>query len=298
MSLNPGFSFVDDQIVLSIDPFVVRLKSAIPAVQSSVSWLYQDYVFFNDQADTTFNDFSISIEQVGGLRRFFRPQVQFKFDGKMPFKPLPYSQAYPFFEWGLNWCIANHCFRYLILHAAVVEKNGQAVIMPGQPGAGKSTLCAALIGHGWRLLSDEMAIFDLNSSELIPIVRPVSLKNESIPIIKAFVPDAVIGESFHDTAKGTVAHMKPPVASIQNAKLRTKGRWIVFPQFRKNSPLSQQPINGAKAVLDLANNAFNYNVLGVCGFEKLCDLVQDCDCYRLEYGRLDDALDFFNTLFE
>lgn len=297
MSLNPEFSFIEDQIVLSIDPFVVRLKSAIPAVQSSISTLYQDYVFFNQNADI-FADFSISIEQVGGLRRFFRPQVQFRFDGKMPFKPLPYSQAYPFFEWGLNWCIANHCFRYLILHAAVVEKNGHAVIMPGQPGAGKSTLCAALIGHGWRLLSDEMAIIDLNSPELIPIVRPVSLKNESIPIIKAFVPDAVMGESFRDTAKGTVAHMKPPVASIQNAKLRTKGRWIVFPQFRKDLPLSQQSISGAKAVLDLANNAFNYNVLGVCGFEKLCDLVQGCDCYRLEYGRLHDALDFFDTLFE
>ena len=295
MPVSSKNAFIEDQAILSIEPFVVRLKSAIPAVQTSISHLYQAHVFL-DQCTDSFADFNIGIDQVGGLRRFFRPQVQFKFDGKMPFKPLPYSQAYPFFEWGLNWCIANHHFRHLLLHAAVVEKNGQAVILPGEPGAGKSTLCAALVGHGWRLLSDEMAMIDLTSTELIPIVRPISLKNESIPIIKGFVPDAVIGESFHDTAKGTVAHMKPPVASVQNASLRTKGRWVVFPQFRKGSALSVETINSAKAVLDLAKNAFNYNVLGVRGFEKLCDLVQKCDCYRLEYSHLDEAIDFFANL--
>jgi HprK-related kinase A len=136
----------------------------------------------------------------------------------------------------------------------------------------------------------------LTSTELIPIVRPVSLKNESISIIKEFIPDVVMGESFHDTAKGTVSHMKPPVASVQNARLRTKGRWVVFPQFRKDSSISVEPISSAKAVLDLAKNSFNYNVLGVRGFEKLCDLVESCDCFQLEYSHLDDAIDFFASL--
>jgi len=288
-------AFVDNQTTLSIEPFVVRLKSAIPAVQSSICHLYQGHVFLPQNAGN-FVDFHIIIDQVGGARRFYKRQVQFKFDGKTPFKPLPYSQAFPFFEWGLNWCIANHSFRHLLLHAAVVEKNGQAVILPGQPGAGKSTLCAALVGRGWRLLSDEMAMIDLTSTELIPIVRPVSLKNESISIISGFVPDVVMGESFLDTSKGTVAHMKPPLASVQNASLRTKGRWVVFPQFRQDSSISVESISRAKAVLDLAKNAFNYNVLGARGFEKLCDLVEACDCFRLEYSHLDEAIDFFSDL--
>jgi HprK-related kinase A len=293
--VSPDSLFADNQTVIAIEPFVVRLRSAIPSVQSSICHLYQGYGFSPPNGGN-FVDFHISIDQVGGARRFYKPQVQFKFDGKTPFKPLPYSQAFPFFEWGLNWCIANHNFRHLLLHAAVIEKNGQAVILPGQTGAGKSTLCAALVGHGWRLLSDEMAMIDLTTTELIPIVRPVSLKNESISIIKKFVPDAEMGESFHDTAKGTVAHMKPLVSSVQNAKLRTKGRWVVFPQFRKDSPISVESMSSASAVLDLAKNAFNYNVLGACGFDKLCDLVQDCDCFQLEYSHLDHALNFFSDL--
>jgi len=295
MPVNPEAVFVGNQTTIAIEPFVVSLKTVIPSVQSSICHLYREHVFLLQNAEY-FTDFHINIDKVGGFRRFYKPQVQFKFEGKAPFKPLPYSQAFPFFEWGLNWCIANHSFRHLLLHAAVVEKNGQAVILPGQPGAGKSTLCAALVGRGWRLLSDEMAMIDLNSTELIPIVRPVSLKNESISIITGFVPDAVMGESFLDTAKGTVAHMKPPVSSVQNASLRSKGRWVVFPRFSKDSSMSIEPVSRAKAILDLAKNAFNYNVLGGRGFETLCDLVQACDCFRLEYSHLDEAIDFFASL--
>ena len=43
------------------------------------------------------------------------------------------------YEWGVNWCIGTtgHC--NLILHSAVVEKDGRGVILPAIPGSGKST---------------------------------------------------------------------------------------------------------------------------------------------------------------
>jgi HprK-related kinase A len=80
-------------------------------------------------------------------------------------------------EWGMNWCIASHMHYYLMLHAAVLERDGHALIMPGDPGAGKSTLTAALMLDGWRLLSDEIALIDRNDGLLYGLARPVSLKN-------------------------------------------------------------------------------------------------------------------------
>ena len=106
------------------------------------------------------------------------------------FNPLPAEQAFPLLEWGLNWCVATQCHQYLILHAAVLERGGRALIMPAPPGSGKSTLCAALVARGWRLFSDELALIEIGGGQIVPLPRPISLKNESIDrIISGFWPE-------------------------------------------------------------------------------------------------------------
>lgn len=285
-------------VYLYIAPFIVRLQSDIPDVLTSIESLYQNkLVLTAEQHPEIFSDYHVRIIKVRGLRSFYRPQVQFYFDGKTPFKPLPYSQAFPFFEWGVNWCITNHTYQYLLLHAAVIEKNGKALILPGQPGAGKSTLCAALVCRGWRLLSDEMAVIDMHSKELIPIVRPVSLKNESITIIKDFSPEAVYGTSFLDTAKGTVAHMRPPDSSYLHSRLRVVASRIVFPQYQASAATNLLALPKGQALLKVAENSFNYNVLGNQGFATLCDLIQQCDCAEFVYSDLDEAVHLFSNLY-
>lgn len=285
-------------VYLSIAPFVVRLQSDIPDVLISIETLYQNnQVLTPAKNSEIFSDYHVRIVKVKGLRSYYRPQVQFYFDGKSPFKPLPYSQAYPFFEWGVNWCISNHTYQYLILHAAVIEKNGKALILPGQPGAGKSTLCAALVCRGWRLLSDEMAVIDMHSKELIPIVRPINLKNNSIKIIKNFAPDAKFGHSFLDTAKGTVAHMRPPENSYLQSTTRVFASRIVFPHYQASAATDLQALPKGQALLKVAGNSFNYNVLGNQGFKSLCDLIQHCDCAEFVYSDLDEAVNLFSKLY-
>jgi HprK-related kinase A len=284
------------KIVLAIEPFAIELTTSIPSVMTSVENLYADFPVLNAE-EHGFADFHIEIAPPQGMRRWYRPQVQFYFDGIAPFKPLPISQSYPFFEWGLNWCIATTVHQYLLIHAAVVEKNGHALILSGEPGAGKSTLCAALVNRGWRLLSDEMAVIDPQTQEIIPVVRPVSLKNESITIIKQWAPDAIMGESFLDTSKGTVAHSKPPKDSVVNAKTRAKCALIVFPKFSSEvDSCSLETLSKGQAVLKLADNSFNYNVLGSDGVHCVCDLVEQSDCYTFRYSNLNEAVELFSTL--
>jgi len=188
---------------LKIGGFNVCLSSSIPEVADHLLVLYGASDVINDEA---FIDFYISLAPPSKLRRYFRPQVNFSYDGYFPFKPLPYDQASAMFEWGLNWCIASHSHQYLIIHAAVVERNGQAFIFPGTPGSGKSTLCAALVCSGWRLLSDEMTLVSLADGLVYPVPRPISLKNRSIDVIRSFSPDVIFGEIVNDTSKGSVNH--------------------------------------------------------------------------------------------
>jgi len=182
-------SLAHGKLKLKVGHFNVCLSSSVPTVADHIFRLYDHYDLIDDEQ---FIDFFVSLATPNTIHRFFRPQINFSFDGYSPFRPLPYSHASALFEWGLNWCIASQSQQYLIIHAAVVEKNNQAFIFAGTPGSGKSTLCAGLVCRGWRLLSDEMTLVSLADGLIYPVPRPVSLKNQSLDVIKQFSPDALI----------------------------------------------------------------------------------------------------------
>jgi len=272
---------------VKIGPFWINLRSAIPDLQRHIAFFYEQY----DTTDADrFFDFHISLKRSGGIRRWIKPQVSFLLDEYAPFKPLPYVQAFAMFEWGLNWCIATTAHHYLIVHAAVLEKDGRGIIMPGVPGSGKSTLCAAMSLRGWRLLSDEMALVDPRSLTITPVPRPVSLKNESIGVIQNFSATAEIGPAAKDTAKGTVAHLKPILASVHSTGVTCQPGAIVFPKYRAGSDMTLTESPKTRALIEIQENAFNTHILGKEGFDSATALINSHPVYRLEYSRLDEAL--------
>ncbi|WP_338769379.1 HprK-related kinase A [Massilia sp. METH4] len=272
--------------------FTTLLRSPIASVADGIHRLYGDYPL-----SSGFADFHLDLVRPATLRRWLRPQVTLLYDRRSMFKPLPLDQAFPMFEWGLNWCVSSRANRYLIIHAAVVEKNGRAVILPAPPGSGKSTLCAALVGRGgWRLLSDELALLRLEEGVLHPLPRPISLKNASIAVIRDYVPGSVMSRAVTDTAKGTVAHMRAPADSVARAGESALPAWVVFPRFEAGSAATAEPVARADTFMQLAQNCFNYSLLGAEGFTALAGLVERSRGYRFRYSKLDDALAFFDSL--
>jgi HprK-related kinase A len=170
------------------------------------------------------------------------------------------------------------------------------VLLPAPPGSGKSTLCAALVTRGWRLLSDEMTLVRLDDGAVLPLPRPVSLKNESIGVIRAYAPDAVLSTPVANTNKGTIAHLKAPGASIARAGDPARPAFIVFPRYEAQAPTSLVPLPKARAFMGVAENAFNYQVLGQRGFTALGALIDATTAFEFRYSRLDDAVQLFERL--
>ncbi len=274
-------------------PFTTLLRTQLPDVIENLCLLYKDHIASTEKG---FSDFHLDVLQPKLFRRWYKPQVNFSHDGISPFSPLPRQHAYAIFEWGLNWCIANYANNYLMIHSAVLEKNGYGVILPGVPGAGKSTLTAALALSEWRLFSDEMALIEPSNRVLISNPRPISLKNESISIIKKFSPKAIFGMQIHETTKGTVSHMRPPAESVARAHESATPSAIVFPRYQARSETALTPITKSRAFMSLCDNAFNYNIQGKKGFEVLKDIISRCDCYQLEYSQIDEAIETFDQL--
>lgn len=282
-------------LILRTGGFNVRIASRFDSVRRAISLLYADYPLL---ADDAFTDFQISLERSGGLRRLFRQQVRAHSDGVMPFFPMPAAHAFPLFEWALNLFVSTSVNGMLIIHAAVVEKNGLAAILPGSPGSGKSTLCAALVNRGWRLLSDELTLVRISDGRIVPLPRPVSLKNASIGVIGAYAPQAVFSASVADTSKGTIAHMKPPAESVRRAEEPAQPAWVIFPKYAAGATTRLDPVSRASGFMKLADNAFNYSGLGLQGFETVARLIDVADCYDFRYSILDEAIAAFDALAE
>lgn len=285
-------TLANEGLCLQVGPYVYKILSGIPVIRSGLKTLYADFPIADPAA---FVDFDISFMQRNLLQKI-RGQAEFLFDQQSPFDPMTAAQAYAFLEWGMNWCISINMNEYLKLHAAVVAKNGVGIIMPGVPGAGKSTLCAALGLSGWRILSDEHALIPPQTTDLIPLYRPVSLKNESIAAIRAFFPEAVFGPLSSNTHKGEVLHLKADIAPDSHDTAAVPARMMVFPRYSADEPEGLYRRDRSASFVLAAYHSFNYSLMGLAGFHAMRHLIENVECYDLVYRDLNWAVDAVETL--
>jgi HprK-related kinase A len=271
---------------LRTGPFLFEIRSTSLLAHRGLTFHYSDHLV---EDAGSFADFHVSVGPPRSMRRWLAPQCVFALDGRTTFKPLPADQAFPMLEWGLNWCISAYCHQYLIVHAAVIACGGDAAILPGAPGSGKSTICAAMLVRGWRLLSDELTLVQPATGLVTPLPRPVSLKNRSIQALQAFATDVALGPVTQGTVKGEVSHLKPSQESVYRSDEPARPAWIVLPRYAEGAAIDVERIDKAQAFMELAENAFNYSVYGRRGFELLANLVDRAECYRLTYSDLDSA---------
>src|SRR5487761_37651 len=282
-----------ETIHLRLGPFTAAFATGFDDVVDALDRLYPPQ--FREQK-SDFSDFHVALVPGKGLRRYVRPQARLLIDGQDPFKPLPADQALPLVEWGLNYAIAGLAHQYLIVRAAAIEKNGRVAILPGAPGSGKSTLAAGLVHRGWRLLSDELALIRRDDGQVVPLVRPVNLKNASIDVLKSFAPQAVFSDAVADTVKGTVALMRAPDDSLERVDEVAPVGWIVFPRWRSGAPARLTPFSKAASLIEIGHHAMNYSLHGAQGFALISKILERSGCYRFAYGDINEAASAFDAL--
>jgi HprK-related kinase A len=267
-------------------PLLMRVGTTLSELVEPIGLLYADYLL---APTDELPDFDARVD-VAPRWRTIVGRVETVIDGRAAFEPFRREHALPMLEWAMNWCVFTRPHQYLLLHSAVVARPEGGLLMSGEPGAGKSTLTAALAFRDWRLLSDEVAMIPPGTRHLLPLPRPIGLKNDSIDIIRTDVPTAVIGPATANTKKGTVAHVRAPAASVAQANEPAEAKWVLFPRFVPGMSAEIRRVSRGDALLRLGVQSFNYSTLGVDGFETLADVVDGCECFEMRYGSLADAL--------
>ena len=241
-------------------------------------------------------DFSLSLKSTSPIRRYFRKQCIIEVEGVAPFNPISTAHILPSLEWAMNWSVAAFEHTMLSIHSSVVVKNGKAILFPATSGSGKSTLATFLGANGWQMFSDEMALINTVTCEVIPLYRPSSLKNNSIDIIKSSCKNIVMSSTASNTHKGDIAHAMLYKQEEFATFKPTVPAFIVFLRYSPTKVTTVMEMTQAEGFAMLLRNAFNYNILGEIGFETLAHVTNGAKALYIEYSDIHDLNEFLLEL--
>ncbi len=264
---------------LQVGPVAFRVGSAWPQPIAQLRGLYADYPKPNGACD-----FTVRLEPDRPWRRWLRPSVAIRGDYILPDAvPLALEHGLLAAEMGMNLQMALGQKRYLLLHAATVEREGRAVLLTGASGSGKSTLAAMLGERGWRFMGDEFALLGLDDSLLHPFPRAVSLKNQAIFAMEEMAGAARFGPVLKGTPKGTIRHFRPAPDAIARMGEPARPALILFPRFGRDFPAETRPVGQAEVFVRLTQASTNYVTLGASGFDALARLVTSVPAMAIDY---------------
>lgn len=279
------------QILLKIGPAAFRIASAWRQPLEQLEALYQDY----PQPIGEHVDFTVRLEPEKPWRRHIRPSVHIGGDFWLPdAAPLPLTQGLLAAEMGMNLQMALGWRRHLLLHASSVEKEGKALIMTGLSGSGKSTLSGMLAERGWRFMGDEFALLSLDSGEIIPFPRLISLKNKAIEAMQQLAPADRFGPEMKATPKGDIRHLVPPKEAIARMDETARPALLLFPRFGHAPEL--RDMGQAEIFVRLTQASTNYVALGEEGFHALTRFVDQVPTRAMDYQSVGQAEELIDSL--
>lgn len=270
---------------LRIGPVGFRVGCDWRAPIDQLRDLYRDYPAPKDGVA----DYTVRLTAPRPWRRVIRPKVMIGGDYWLAdAAPLPLAQGLLAAEMAMNLQLALGERRFLLLHASVVERDGQALVMTGESGAGKSTLAALLATRGWRLMGDEFALLDPETGLIHAFPRLISLKNRAIDVVAVAAPGARLGPLLAGTPKGDIRHLVPDAAAIAAMDAPAAPAMILFPRFGQ-AP-DARPVGAGEVFVRLTQASTNYTALGERGFDALVRLVRGVPAQAIDYPDTDAAI--------
>ncbi|MGH9025748.1 MAG: PqqD family peptide modification chaperone [Acidimicrobiia bacterium] len=206
-------------------------------------------------------------------------------DGIPLVRDVPPGLAVARLVWEINQATVAASGHRLLLHAAAAERDGAVALLPGPPGAGKSTFVAGLVQAGLRYVTDETVAVDPSTRTIESYPKPIAL-DRGAPVLATLhipVPEAL--------ESGSPQLLAPPQAFRADAVAPPGGvaRVILFAKYRPGRATAPVPLSRAEAAVALAEHSFNFRALGPGALELVADVVRAGRCYRLGVSDLGAA---------
>jgi hypothetical protein len=169
------------------------------------------------------------------------------------------------------------------IHAAGLEWDGGALLLPAVPGGGKTTLAIALVRAGMRLLSDDMPFLWYHGGQILArgFAEDVNVCADGIGFFEEL---AFLGRR-RPNERGKLPF------DVEEAFLCSmcdvaQPRLLIFPHIAHVAGSTLRPMGKTEALLALLDHSLPPLGPGLrtAHFAAVLDAVSQCDCYELETG--------------
>lgn len=168
------------------------------------------------------------------------------------------------------------CDRVVGVHAAVLVHDGEAVLLAGSSGVGKSTLTLHLIEQGWEYLSDDLAPLDLLTGQVYRFPKPLNIKDLSSwegMQSKVVLPSAT--PPLH-------SYLIPGQALPLSQRVSVKPAFLVFPRFGPKTAPSLRKLSPGEAVARAARSTIL--PLHAAGLTAIARMASTIPAAEMEYS--------------
>ena len=151
-----------------------------------------------------------------------------------------------------------------------------------------------LAQRGWRFMGDEFALMSLESGEIVPFPRLISLKNRAIRAMEEVAPADRFGPAMTGTPKGDIRHLVPPRTAIDRMGEPARPALLLFPRFGHVPAL--RDMGQSEIFVRLTQASTNYVALGEAGFRALTRFVDQVPARAMDYQSIDQAEELIERL--
>jgi hypothetical protein len=163
----------------------------------------------------------------------------------------------------------------LAVHAAVVCRNGSTILIPGQSGAGKTTLTVALLQSGFAYATDEAFAVDWESAVAHPYPRPMGVSDWTAQTLATPAGIAGIGERFLRATDLDASVVTEPL-SVDHIVLLDRSASVTDPILA--------PVHRAEALEVLLHESFTHYYSPERAVRRLADVVESAQTWTLSYS--------------
>ncbi len=223
-----------------------------------------------------------------GPSRGDEPDVIIAREGR-PASIVPLAEAVPTLKARLVDNVLRATDR-IALHAAALVRRGRALLLSGEPGAGKSTLATALTLAGLGYAGDDIALLD-GDAMVQGIAFHPTLKRGSWDLLPAY-RDALSESRVHRRADGAVLRYLPMSEPCTG---RYPVGWIALLDRGEGASARIDRIEPLAALEALLKGAFARTGRStLADIRVLSQVVSRATCWRLSYENLDQAVELLD----